>query len=139
MSAAFGAEKSESIVFLQPLPTFFSEISNRKGGNMLGLDNQEYNAIVWTGHVAVTTNEQDLAFAEAKMMAMAAELTSYSTSLSGSNRLIYMNYAGSTQDVLGSYGKKSVDHIRDVAAKFDPTGAFQTRVPGGFKISRVDV
>ncbi|GME51855.1 FAD binding domain-containing protein [Neofusicoccum parvum] len=134
-----GADHFESIVFLQPLPSFFSNISNRKGGNMLGLDSQEHNAIVWTGAVAVKTDQRALALAQTRMMAMAAELRSYSASLSGSNRLIYMNYADSSQDPLGSYGKENVDHIRRVAAKYDPTGAFQKRVPGGFKISRVDL
>lgn len=27
--------------------------------------------------------------------------------------------------------------MREAAAKYDPTGVFQTRVPGGFKISKV--
>lgn len=125
------------MVFFQPLPAFFKDISNRSGGNMLGLDSQEHNAIIWTGYVAVKTDQQALAVAQPRMAAMAAELESFAASLSGANRLVFMNYANPGQDPLGSYGERSVEHIRSVAAKYDPKGVFQTRVPGGFKVSRV--
>ncbi|KAF2232992.1 FAD binding domain-containing protein [Viridothelium virens] len=135
---ALGADNFVTYVFFQPLPTFLGEISNQKGGNMLGIDLQEHNAIMWTGGVAVKTDQQALAFAQTRLNAMLAELRSFSASLSGGNRLIYLNYADSSQDPLGSYVKKNVDHIKAVAAKYDPKGAFQKRFPGGFKISRVD-
>ena len=106
---------------------------------MLDLDSQERNAIIWTGGVAVKTNEAALAIAQTRLNALVAEIQSFSSSVAGGDRLIYMNYADSSQDPLGSYGQENVDHIRRVAAKFDPTGAFQERVPGGFKISRVEV
>lgn len=41
------------------------------------------------------------------------------------------------KDPLGSYGPDSVAKIRAAAAKYDSKRVFQTRVPGGFKISRV--
>ncbi|KAL9084739.1 MAG: hypothetical protein Q9165_007914 [Trypethelium subeluteriae] len=133
---ALGADNFETYVFFQPLPTFFGQLSKQKGGNMLGIDLQEYNAIMWTGGVAVNTSQQDLAFAQTRLNAMVAELKSFSVSLAGGNRLVYLNYADSSQDPLGSYVKENVEHIRNVAAKYDPKGAFQKRFPGGFKISR---
>jgi hypothetical protein len=41
------------------------------------------------------------------------------------------------QDPLSSYGPDNVAKIRAAAKKYDPKQVFQTRVPGGFKISKV--
>ena len=136
---ALGPDSFVTLVFFQPLPAFIGKISTQKGGNMLGLNSQEHNAILWTGGVAVKTDQQALAFAQTRLLAMVAELKSFSASLGDGSKLVYMNYADPSQDAIGSYGKKSVDLIRRVATEYDPTAAFQTRVPGGFKISRVDV
>lgn len=42
------------------------------------------------------------------------------------------------QDPLRSYGVENVAKIRAAAKKYDPKSFFQTRVPGGFKISKVE-
>jgi hypothetical protein len=42
-----------------------------------------------------------------------------------------------SQNPLGSYGAENVAKIRAAASKYDPTEIFQTRAPGGFKISKV--
>lgn len=49
----------------------------------------------------------------------------------------YLNYSDISDDPLGTYGDDNVKKMREVANKYDPTGVFQTRVPGGFKISKV--
>lgn len=46
----------------------------------------------------------------------------------------YLNFAASFQDPLGSYGKKELKQLKKVARKYDPSGVFQTLVPGGFKL-----
>ena len=46
----------------------------------------------------------------------------------------YLNFAASFQDPLGSYGKKELKQLKKVAHKYDPSGVFQTLVPGGFKL-----
>lgn len=46
----------------------------------------------------------------------------------------YLNFAASFQDPLGSYGKKELKKLKKVAHKYDPSGVFQTLVPGGFKL-----
>lgn len=51
----------------------------------------------------------------------------------------YLNYSDISQDPLRTYGESSVKKMQEVAFKYDPTGIFQTRVPGGFKISDVKV
>ena len=138
LTQAVGAENFTSMIFFQPLPSFFGNISMQEGGNMLGLEDQDDNAILWTGFVSVASGPVGLAKAQYWMSVMITELKSYAASLGYGERLVYMNYADPSQDPIGSYGKANIDHIRQVAAKYDPTGAFQSRVPGGFKISRVD-
>jgi hypothetical protein len=49
---------------------------------------------------------------------------------------IYLNYAGKSQDPIGSYGHDGniKKHLQAVSKKYDPHGIFQTKVPGGFKL-----
>lgn len=49
-------------------------------------------------------------------------------------RFKYLNYADRSQDPLGSYGAQSLEFLKRTSAKYDPSGVFQKRVPGGFKI-----
>jgi hypothetical protein len=74
--------------------------------------------------------------ASARLNKMKAETEEFLDGSDGAEQLVYLNYAGSGQDPLGSYGSDNVAFIRATAAKYDPTGAFQKHVPGGFKISR---
>ncbi|QKX64236.1 uncharacterized protein TRUGW13939_11409 [Talaromyces rugulosus] len=135
---AIGKKSYVSTIFLQPLPSFFAEISEEKGGNMFAGTMKGQNSVLWTATSLVYTNQSDLAVVESHMREMTAKLKSYSVSVDGDNDLIYLNYADSLQDPLGSYPKENVEHMKQVAAKYDPEGKFQTRFPGGFKISRVD-
>lgn len=50
------------------------------------------------------------------------------------NRYKYLNYAANFQDPISSYGLASKFHLQMTAKKYDPTGVFQTSVPGGFKL-----
>ena len=52
------------------------------------------------------------------------------------HRYIFPNYAWPSEDVMQSYGEERLAALRTVAAKWDPDGFFQTRVVGGFKISK---
>ncbi|ETI29173.1 hypothetical protein G647_01626 [Cladophialophora carrionii CBS 160.54] len=48
---------------------------------------------------------------------------------------IYMNYASQFQDVIASYGATNKAKLKSIAAKYDPTGVFQTLEPGYFKLN----
>ncbi|KAK6810561.1 hypothetical protein RU639_013628 [Aspergillus parasiticus] len=138
LTQGIGEKNFYSIVFFQPLPSFYAEISEEKGGNMFADTLKDHNAVLWTAGVFVYTNQSDFAVAQLRMNEMVAELKSFSASVGGENPLIYLNYADFSQNPLGSYPKENVDHMRKVAAKYDPKRDFQTRFPGGFKISRVE-
>ncbi|KAH8897937.1 FAD-binding domain-containing protein [Thozetella sp. PMI_491] len=137
LKVSLGASAFMPAMILQPFPSYLAGISQQKGGNMLGLDQLGENFVMWTGGVAVAGDEAAFALAEAEFNAMVARTKELSRSLQGDLDFIYMNYAGPNQDPLGSYGAANIQHMRDVAAQYDPTGVFQTRIPGGFKISRV--
>ncbi|OTA99087.1 hypothetical protein M426DRAFT_16758 [Hypoxylon sp. CI-4A] len=126
-------------IFLQPIPTYMAKVSDSKGGNMLGLDNVNENAILWSSGVAVDVDQDEsvLALALAETAVLTAQMKDYVKSMQGEVDFVYLNYADASQDPLGSYGSENVQFIRDVAAAYDPTGVFQQRIPGGFKISRV--
>ena len=49
----------------------------------------------------------------------------------------FMNYGYKTQKILEGYGAANVAKMKTVSKRYDPTGFFQTQVPGGYKISKV--
>ncbi|KAF4950591.1 hypothetical protein FGADI_8105 [Fusarium gaditjirri] len=137
MDKGIGAGNYTTLMFYQPIPASYGQIGRRRGGNMLGIEDQGA-AIMWTGGISLYTTDADCAIAQAEMDIMSTKIQEYAESLDAHVDLVYLNYAYSSQDPLGSYGKENTQHIRDVADKYDPKGLFQTRVPGGFKISRVE-
>jgi len=108
---------------------------------MLGLENMKYNAILWAGLAGIDpeppNSELLTSIAQAELNAISARIDKFAKSVNGDMDFIYLNYADASQDPLGSYGPEQVKFLRMVAEKYDPEGAFQKRIPGGFKISRV--
>lgn len=121
----------------QALPTIFSTHSIEKGGNMLGLDREVDNAVLFQVQLMVNGVEQEEE-GRRRMVEFRETLKQYSVDEEGGVDWEYLNYADFTQDPLKSYGPGNVEHIRAVAAKYDPHGVFQTRFPKGFKISNVE-
>lgn len=54
-----------------------------------------------------------------------------------SSRYRFLNYGYKGQKILQGYGPESLSRLKAASHKYDPTGFFQTAVPGGFKISQV--
>lgn len=136
LSATIGADKFITLMFFQPLPSFHNEISQRKGGNMLGLENANQDAIMFTGGVMVNSSTADFALAKSKLQSLTSAMKKTSVEHGGSMDLVYLNYADPSQDSMGSYGDENLRFLKEVAAKYDPEGIFQKRFPGGFKIDR---
>jgi len=80
--------------------------------------------------------EQDALF-QAAGAELIRKISEYAESIDAANPYLYLNYADTTQDPLASYGAEAVDKMKAAAKKYDPSGVFQTLVPGGFKISHV--
>jgi hypothetical protein len=138
LSSRIGAENYTASFFLQPIPTYFSAVGQRNGGNMLGLERFSGNAILWTcGVFVLNGDEAMLAIAKQELNRMTVKLNDFLAKEETMLDFIYLNYAESMQDPLGSYGEDNVAFLKNVAQKYDPAGWWQTMVPGGFKLSRV--
>ncbi|KXX73524.1 Bifunctional solanapyrone synthase [Madurella mycetomatis] len=114
----------------QPLPRVFAHRSAEAGGNVLGLERNCVDGVLWGAHVMVRT---------AALEAWAyPRLRAYAASVNGLLDWTTANYANPSQRVLQSYGPVNVERIREAARKYDPEGVFQRLCPGGFKILEVD-
>lgn len=117
----------------QPLPKFFSDIGNARGGNVLGLDKVDGNALLLL-YIATSESAEYEAFLHGKAAAFIEELEAFAQSRGAGVPWLYLNYADYSQDPLKSYGKENVEFLREVSKKYDPEGLFQKRMRSGFKI-----
>ncbi|KAI1845182.1 hypothetical protein JX266_008729 [Neoarthrinium moseri] len=122
---------------LQPLPTSFGQHSAACGGNMFGLERITDDSVLLIAAVEGSTpGFYDMAFPIFK--AAVDELEGFAKSVGGDVEFRYLNYCDGSQNPLGTYGAENIIRMKAAAAKYDPTGVFQTKVPGGFKISKVE-
>lgn len=103
---------------------------------MLGLEDADQDAIMFTGGVMVKSSVTDFALAKSKLQSLTSEMKKVSLEHDGSMDLVYLNYADPSQDSMGSYGEKNLRFLKDAAARYDPEGVFQKRFPSGFKLDR---
>ncbi|KAH6855502.1 hypothetical protein B0I37DRAFT_395565 [Chaetomium sp. MPI-CAGE-AT-0009] len=120
----------------QPFPRLFGQRSAAAGGNMLGIDRQPDNGLLWLAVAQVRTAEQER-FAYLKIKEWVQAVKAFAASIDGNLEWTYLNYADKSQDPLGSYGVENMRRMQEVAHKYDPNGVFQKLCPGGFKLSNV--
>ncbi|KAM0548804.1 hypothetical protein ACHAPJ_009660 [Fusarium lateritium] len=120
----------------QAMPTIFSKHSLERGGNVIGLDREKDNAVMFQVQLMINGVEQEK-LARERMVQFRRTIKQYSVDQDAAVQWEYLNYADFTQDPLSTYGTENVKFIRKVAKKYDPKGVFQTRMPHGFKISKV--
>ncbi|KAM5347353.1 hypothetical protein ACJ41O_010358 [Fusarium nematophilum] len=121
----------------QPLPTLFGQRCVEAGGNVMGVERQKSNGILFLAVVMANTPEQE-AFARPKVQKWIQEVREFADTIEGGNlEWTYLNYADKSQDPLGSYGAENVRKMKEAAKKYDPKEVFQKLCPGGFKISDV--
>jgi hypothetical protein len=136
----------------QAIAPSFSSHSVAKGGNVLGLDKEKDNAVMLLYNIAVKSADLEV-LARKKLRASGEAMRKFAADMGGLVDWTYLNYADGYQvrrfrrenafltfpkDPLGSYGAENVAKIRAAARKYDPDQVFQTRFPGGFKISKVE-
>ncbi|KAK8087782.1 hypothetical protein PG997_002743 [Apiospora hydei] len=128
-----------SHVAFQPLPRLFVESSHatNEAGNVLGLEQNEGDAILMQAGISVRTPEL-AAWADPKLAALLEGVKTFAKTIDGGLLpWVYLNYAHPSQEVLQSYGPENVQRMREAAARHDPGGVFQHLCPGGFKISAI--
>ncbi|RYP70385.1 hypothetical protein DL771_005506 [Monosporascus sp. 5C6A] len=122
---------------MQPLPLTFGAHCTARGGNMFGLDRLKDDCVLLVAAVEVATPEISEKIGFPALKAAIDDIESYAESVDGNVEFRYLNYCDGSQDPFKTYGEENIKKMREAAAKYDPTGVFQTRVPGGFKISKV--
>ena len=132
---ARSSEYFSSQAMVQALPTLFSEYGVAKGGNVLGLDREKEDLILLLFTMAVESEEQE-ALGRAQMRKWGDAVMEFARGRNSTAEWQYINYSYDYQDPLSSYGPENVLKIQKAAAKYDPNGIFQTRAPGGFKITK---
>ncbi|KAI2618490.1 FAD-binding domain-containing protein [Hypoxylon sp. NC1633] len=128
---------SISMVFL-PLLASWTQHSVARGGNMLGLESLKQDCVILVTAVEVSTLELLTMVATPAVKTMHAEIESYAKSLGKNEDFLYLNYCGGWQDPYPTYGQENIKKMKEASAKYDPTGVFQERVPGGHKISKAN-
>lgn len=139
LNATLGGNFS-TMIELQPLPKYFAEIGVRTGGNMLGLEQDPRNKLYFALAVTLTSAETVAKQPQVLQHVLAAiqRVKAYAKSVGGDEQFVYLPYAKALQDPLGSYGADNVRYMKEVSERYDPERCFQRRVPGGFKLDRVD-
>jgi hypothetical protein len=129
-----GGNYSTQCLF-QPIPTLFSKHSVENGGNMLGLDKVNQNALLWL----ITGASESLwqqSIMQNKLATFSATLEKFAETSGLHVDWQYLNYVDKSQNPLRSYGSENMNFVRKVAAKYDPSGMFQKKVVSGWKISK---
>ena len=102
-------------------------------GNSLGLEASEGPMVVCLLSITWNLTKDDaLINSVAKNLIGRIEIATKAAGLFNSYQ--YLNYAANFQQPILSYGNVSNAEFRRVSKKYDPTGLFQTVVPGGFKL-----
>lgn len=127
-----------TICLFQPVPAAFAAHGRARGGNSTGIDLLgEENAVLFCIGVHVAEPElQELGNALAA--GLCAEFERRARGVGGLLPWIHGNHAHQSQNPFRDNGKNKdlLGQLRATAAKYDPSGVFQTRVPGGHKISQ---
>ncbi|KAJ0123761.1 hypothetical protein J7T55_012230 [Diaporthe amygdali] len=97
-------------------------LADRKGARVVCLLSQAWS------------DEADNVRATAESEALVGAIEKAARDLAAYDPYVYLNYAADWQDPILSYGGNSVQQLKDLRARVDPTGVFTRLVPGGFKV-----
>ena len=123
---------SWSLTF-EPITPSLINGANARGGDILGLV-APCSGLVQTLASVTFSSASDYA----KMDALTEQLLSDVIAAAKKNHVYYpyidLNHAKASQNVFAGYGAANHAYLKRVASKYDPSGVFQTLMPGGFKL-----
>lgn len=131
-AAAKGKKITPYLVF-QPIPVNVLSEMQKNGGNALGLKPSDGPLMI----VQLSTSWEDAELDEAienSSRELIAKVKSMAKKRNLENGYVYMNYAGSTQDVQKSYGKDSYRKLKKITEKWDPEKKLKNLWKGYFKL-----
>ena len=118
---------------LQPLPPPIIAKAKAQGGNSLGLDPSEGALVLCLLSASWSeASDDDIVHGAGKKLFDDIKQAAVFKGLF--NKFEYLNYAASFQDPIAGFRQEIQKHLQAVSRKYDPTGFFQTTVPGGFKL-----
>jgi hypothetical protein len=150
-------DKETAVYFVvHPFPARFGRNSASCGGNIMGVENLQEDCILLQASLATDSLPRSAYIATfkecldelqkfAEEIGRLAVLLRYNVNTIHANyfdrnaSFCYLNYSDISQDPLGTYGEDNIQKMREVTIKYDPTGVFQKRVPGGFKIPNINL
>ncbi|UQC90647.1 FAD binding domain-containing protein [Colletotrichum lupini] len=126
-------ERFAPMLGIQPLTKNIIGAQSKRGGNVMGLDEESGPLIVCSFGWEWSRDEDDAVVITGiksvleKSVAAAKEKGLY-------HPFKYMNYAAEDQDPVASYGAENVEFLKKVRHIYDSDGLFTELVPGGHKI-----
>ncbi|KAK3946262.1 FAD-binding domain-containing protein [Diplogelasinospora grovesii] len=118
----------------QPISQAWLQQARRAGGDAIDLDPADGGLIALQFATAWLDAQYDAVAAEWSRN-VTADLDARARAAGLSYPFVYINDAGFTEKVFSNYGGgKSLPKMKAIAKKYDPSGVFQTLMPGGFKI-----
>ncbi|KAI1074746.1 hypothetical protein F5B20DRAFT_425428 [Whalleya microplaca] len=121
----------------QPLPKVLFDHGVEKGGNVLGMDRQTGNSVLFQVFMVFSGASLEPE-ARRRLVAYRQAVKEKSVKTGTDVEFEYLNYADKTQEPLSTYGEDNVAFMRDVLAKYDPNNILETRLPGGAKIPKAN-
>ncbi|KAF7369247.1 Fad binding domain-containing protein [Mycena venus] len=117
----------------QPLNHGFAAASEKNGGNPSGIKAEDGDLIVVLG-LAQWSDRADDEILKEKVHEHWKWSESTARERSILHPFVYMNYASSLQDVMGSVGPENLARMRTIKDRYDPENRFGTNWKGGFKL-----
>jgi len=130
--AANGTPLTPFLVF-QPISTNIIEAMQKNGGNALNLKPEQGPLMLV--QVTVSWDEASIdSVVESSCKQLINEVSALAKEKDVYKGLVYMNYAGSEQKVLESYGKESFNRLKSISRRYDPSGKLQSLWTGYFQV-----
>ncbi|TVY35526.1 Bifunctional solanapyrone synthase [Lachnellula occidentalis] len=118
-------------ISIQPWPQPFD---TQGSGNSLGLSASNGPLVLFLLSYSWSLASDDAAIT-AIAQKLIADIDAATQAAGQYSPFKYLNYAAYWQNPIASYGTASLQNLKAVAQKYDPTGVFQIGSPGGFKVS----
>ena len=125
---------SLSLVF-QPLTKHLLHQTASRGGNSLGLSPDNGPLVILLLNSVHSNKTDDSTIVEA-VTGLLEDINRLAAERGVAERYRFMNYAFKGEKPIDGYGPENVRKLQAASEKYDQSGFFQERVPGGFKLPR---
>ncbi|KAH8800465.1 FAD-binding, type 2 [Xylogone sp. PMI_703] len=134
--AAAHTSNFSTLIEFQPVTNTMVRNSNKRGGNILGLEPivADSPVLMWLVALTVDTEENQAVILPIVHQFVAA----INQNLKDAGRFvdwIYLNYAWGNEKPYSHYGRANLDMLAAVSNKYDPNGVFQNLHQTGFKFN----